>query len=266
MSQICPICVEIAPNNPFVFLLYFSFSKAFQVFKIEIILYLNNQPIKLRGINRHESDPTTEDIDAFLQNPFEFRPYFMCEYAHAMGNGLGGIEPYWQRIYENPRLIGGCVWEWCDHGIQTGTDQERRPIYAYGGDFGETQHDGNFCMDGLVFPDRTPHRGLLEMGHIYRPIRVTRKGKNFLFRNCLAFTAAEEWLTCRYEITVNGDMVQSGAIPLCLPPLETQDVSLEYDSSIPGTYIRFIRRYSFFPYLETHPSPFFSSWMCRGNF
>ena len=183
--------------------------------------------------------PSVESIERFLRNPFETRPYFMCEYAHAMGNGPGGIEPYWQLIYRNPRLIGGCVWEWCDHGIQTGKDPEGQPVYAYGGDFGETLHDGNFCVDGLVFPDRKPHRGLQEIRQIYRPVRVVRQGKDFLLKNWMAFTAAEEWLECRYEISVNGEKVRDGDIPLRLPPLGTQAVTLDADASMPGTFIRF---------------------------
>jgi hypothetical protein len=135
--------------------------------------------------------PSPDRMDAFLRNPHETRPYFMCEYAHAMGNGPGGAEAYWQRIYAHPRLMGGCVWEWCDHGIQTGTEPDGTPVYRYGGDFGEENHDGNFCIDGLVFPDRTPHRGLMEIGQIYRPVRVEREGNRFVLRNRLAFTAAE---------------------------------------------------------------------------
>ena len=183
--------------------------------------------------------PSLESIRSFLKNPFETRPYFMCEYAHAMGNGPGGIEPYWQLIYTNPRLMGGCVWEWCDHGIQIGQDQKGEPVYAYGGDFGESVHDGNFCVDGLVFPDRTPHRGLKEISQIYRPVRVIRQGKDFLFRNWMSFTAGEEWLTCQYEVTVNGKRIRHGTIPLNLPPLGTQLVSLDSGGSEPGTFIRF---------------------------
>ena len=183
--------------------------------------------------------PSVEAIDAFLQNPFESRPYFMCEYAHAMGNSPGGIEPYWQRILGEPRLAGGCVWEWCDHGIQVGTDGQGNPIYAYGGDFGETLHDGNFCIDGLVFPDRTSHRGLQEIRQIYRPVRVSREKDGFLLKNWMAFTDAGEWLTCSYAVSVNGEVKKTGDVPLLLPPLGTQRVVPDGPVSTPGTMIRF---------------------------
>ncbi len=187
---------------------------------------------------------SVEGIGEFLRNPLESRPFFLCEYAHAMGNGPGGAEAYWQLIYRHPRLIGGCVWEWCDHGIQAGTDAEGKPVYAYGGDFDETQHDGNFCLDGLVFPDRKPHRGLLEIRQVYRPVRVLLQDGAFLFRNWMAFTAAEEWLTCRFEISVRGETVREGEIPLNLPPLGTQRVELDVGVSAPGTFIRFSFRAS----------------------
>ena len=186
--------------------------------------------------------PPPEEIDRFLANPLETRPYFMCEYAHAMGNGPGGAEAYWRKIYAHPRLMGGCVWEWCDHGIQTGEEPDGTPVYRYGGDFGEKNHDGNFCIDGLVFPDRRPHRGLEEIGQIYRPVRVNREGDCFVFRNMLAFTAAEELLTCRYEIEQNGNLRGQGRIALHLPPLKTQTVAVPEVDGIPGSgvFIRFI--------------------------
>ncbi len=202
----------------------------------------NNSPDTLDVVSTMYPDP--DAIDRFLRNPLETRPYFMCEYAHAMGNGPGGVEPYWTRIYREPRLIGGCVWEWCDHGIQTGTDRNGQPQYAYGGDFGEFPNDGNFCIDGLVFPDRIPHRGLKEISQVYRPVRVTREGAGYLFRNCLAFTPAEEVLTCRYELSANGKLLEVGEVPLRLPPLGTQQVNLPSADFEKGSFIlfRFLRK------------------------
>lgn len=100
------------------------------------------------------------------------KPYFMCEFCHAMGNGPGDLEDYFDRIQRYDGLVGGCIWEWCDHAIDRGTNPAGRREYAYGGDSGEYPHDGNFCMDGLVYPDRTPHTGLLEFKNVYRPVRV----------------------------------------------------------------------------------------------
>ncbi|HLL91287.1 MAG TPA: glycoside hydrolase family 2 TIM barrel-domain containing protein, partial [Tepidisphaeraceae bacterium] len=96
------------------------------------------------------------------------RPFFLCEYAHAMGTGPGSLQDYWDAIYAFDRLIGGCVWEWADHGLLQkvpagkGANGETE-YYAYGGDFGDQPNDGNFCIVGLVWPDRTPHTGLREL-------------------------------------------------------------------------------------------------------
>ena len=181
-----------------------------------------------------------EQMEEFLQNEKETRPYFLCEYAHAMGNGPGGAETYWRKIYAEPRLIGGCVWEWCDHGIRTGTEADGTPVYRYGGDFGEQNHDGNFCIDGLVFPDRVPHRGLWEIGQIYRPVRVEKKGNSYLFRNMLSFTAAEDLLSCRYILEQEGQPCGEGTVALRLPPLGVQKVTLPFPRPGSGRTVRFI--------------------------
>ena len=99
------------------------------------------------------------------------RPYFLCEYAHAMGLGPGDLPDYWDEIYRYPRLIGGCVWEWCDHAAIKELP-DGKTGYLYGGDNGEFPHDGNWCCDGLVFPDRTPSTGLLEYKKVIEPWSV----------------------------------------------------------------------------------------------
>lgn len=101
------------------------------------------------------------------------KPYVMCEYSHAMGNGPGDLEDYFQLIQQHDGFIGGFVWEWCDHAIYRGTDARGHKLWAYGGDSGEYPHDSNFCMDGLVYPDRRPHTGLKEFKAVYRPARVS---------------------------------------------------------------------------------------------
>jgi len=106
--------------------------------------------------------PSIETIqEKVLQNPEETRPFVMCEYTHAMGNSCGDIADYWKLIYENEQILGAFVWEWADHGIKT------EKGFLYGGDFGERKHDGNFCMDGLMTPDRKPKSGALEMKAVY---------------------------------------------------------------------------------------------------
>ncbi|MGP3931722.1 glycoside hydrolase family 2 TIM barrel-domain containing protein [Nonomuraea sp. KM88] len=93
-------------------------------------------------------------------------PFLQCEYAHAMGNGPGGLAEYQELFERYPRLAGGFVWEWIDHGLEH-PDHE----YAYGGDYGEPVHDSNFVIDGLVFPDRTPSPGLLDLKKVFEPVR-----------------------------------------------------------------------------------------------
>ena len=101
----------------------------------------------------------------------EPRPFFLTEYGHAMGNGPGGLKEYWEVFRKYPRLIGGCIWEWADHGVRQRC-ADGKEWFAYGGDFGDTPNDGNFCIDGLCSPDRVPHTGLLEFKKVIQPVRV----------------------------------------------------------------------------------------------
>jgi beta-galactosidase/beta-glucuronidase len=121
---------------------------------------------------------------------FMDRPYFMCEYAHAMGVGPGNIEGYWKEIYSYDGLIGGCVWEMNDHAVE-----HEDGSYTYGGDHGEWIHDGNFCCDGIFYPDRTPSTGAWIVRHAYRPIRLSRiEGNRFEVFNTTAFTEGSAFL------------------------------------------------------------------------
>ena len=126
------------------------------------------------------------------QKELNDRPYFMCEYAHAMGVGPGNTEAYWEEIYRYDNLIGGCVWEMVDHAVL-----HEDGSYTYGGDHGEWCHDGNFCVDGLFYPDRTPSAGAKIIRFIYRPIRVKHiSGSTFEVFNTTAFSDGD-----RYELT-----------------------------------------------------------------
>lgn len=117
------------------------------------------------------------------------RPYFLCEYAHAMGVGPGGVEEYWQQIYRYDNLMGGCVWEMVDHAVR---HEDGR--YTYGGDHGEWEHDGNFCVDGLFYPDRTPSTGAKLIAHVYRPLRVRYLGQSrYEVLNTMGFTDASQF-------------------------------------------------------------------------
>jgi beta-galactosidase len=103
------------------------------------------------------------------------RPFFMCEYIHAMGNGPGGVSDYWKLIHKYPRLIGGCIWEWADHSAIL-TDEKGTKYFGYGGDFGEFPHDGNFCNDGCVMPDRKVYPGLREIKAVYQYVKAEIAG------------------------------------------------------------------------------------------
>ncbi len=115
--------------------------------------------------------PAFEDVISYAESDPE-KPFIMCEYCHSMGNGAGDYEDYFGLMENYDCICGGFVWEWSDHAVYKGTAADGRSIYYYGGDHGEYPHDGNFCVDGLVYPDRTPHTGLLEYKNVHRPARV----------------------------------------------------------------------------------------------
>lgn len=184
-----------------------------------------------------------EDMRKFLDNENERRPFILCEYCHAMGNGPGDLEDYHNTFYFHERFCGGFVWEWADHAFPQGTTPDGRVKYGYGGDFGEPHHDGNFCMDALNYPDRTPHTGLLEVKQVYRPVRVYRdETGGFIFRSTLEFADAGALLDCRWEITVDGEITAQGSLEFSVPPMGSSIVDIPEAENIHGgdVYIRFI--------------------------
>ena len=153
------------------------------------------------------------------------RAFLTNEYLHAMGNACGSMGDYWKEIYEHQNLMGGFIWEWCDHGIYKGKTPDGRDIYYYGGDHNEWPHDGNFCMDGLVYPDRRPHTGLLEFKNIYRPARVVkydRESGMLTLHNYMDFVDLTEYAALTYQVSCDGEVIDSGFIPypdgFTLPP------------------------------------------------
>ncbi len=155
-------------------------------------------------------------------------PFILCEYIHAMGNGPGDAEDYQRLIMKHDGFCGGFVWEWCDHSVYGGQTPDNRPIYRYGGDFGEFPHDGNFCMDGLVYPDRTPHTGLLEFKNVIRPIRARKAGPDaFTLHNYRDFTDARDFAVLRYQAETGGKVVAEGALEMpSIPPHGEGEVAL----------------------------------------
>ncbi len=135
-------------------------------------------------------------------------PLVLCEYAHAMGNGPGGLAEYQELFERHDRLCGGFVWEWIDHGIARADGG-----YAYGGEFGEPVHDGSFVLDGLVFPDRTPSPGLVEYAAVVAPVRITGDGSGLVVTN-LHHTLGLENLTFRWSVEEQGVGVADGTLPV----------------------------------------------------
>ncbi len=167
------------------------------------------------------------------------KPYFLCEYCHAMGVGPGSLEDYWQLIYANDNLIGGCIWEWADHSVY---DKNAKYKYTYGGDHGEKYHDGNFCVDGLFYPDRTPHTGAYEMKAVYRPVRVSRDSEAaYRFRNTNSFIDTSD-LEITYELIEDGEMTQQGSVEVNIPALSEERVDIGHKavSADKDTHITFI--------------------------
>ena len=172
--------------------------------------------------------PPLQQIIDYCENPENKKPLILCEYIHAMGNGPGDAEDYWTLIQKYPNFAGGFVWEWCDHAVYMGRTADGKPKYYYGGDFGEELHDGNFCMDGLVYPDRTPSPGLEEYKNVIRPVRVTlEEDGQFTFHNLMDFTGTDA-LRVIYEITVDGLLAGTGDLELPnIAPHESETFSLE---------------------------------------
>ncbi len=176
--------------------------------------------------------PSTAELKELLKK--EKRPIYLCEYCHAMGNGPGDLEEYWELIYANDNFFGGCVWEFCDHASADG-DVYASPEYKYGGDYGDTPNDGNFCVDGLVYPDRTPHMGLLELKQIQKPFTVTdfdAKTGKLKIKNRRCFTSLSD-CDLNWNVTKNGETVAQGrfANPAVNPQYQrTFEIPFDFES------------------------------------
>ncbi|MBR0063190.1 MAG: hypothetical protein IJP67_03405, partial [Oscillospiraceae bacterium] len=159
------------------------------------------------------------------QKELNDRPYFMCEYAHAMGVGPGNTEAYWKEIYSYDNLMGGCVWEMVDHAILHSDGS-----YTYGGDHGEWEHDSNFCVDGMFYPDRSPSVGAKIIRFIYRPIRVTHAtGTSFVIFNTTAFSDGSRYrLRFRWNDGTEYELIPDVA------PLTKKSFELEIGKAVDG--------------------------------
>lgn len=155
-----------------------------------------------------------EDLKKYLETKKYKQPLFMCEYCHAMGNGPGDLKTYWDMIDNEDRFFGGCIWEFTDHSVL------HKGRFTYGGDFGDFPNDGNFCVDGLVFPDRRIGTGMLEAKEAYAPVYVWKNyDGSVTVKNRRYFTDLRD-LTMKYTVEVNGKVVSKGQKALSIEPRE----------------------------------------------
>ena len=181
--------------------------------------------------------PSLEEIQEYMDKKPD-KPLLLIEYCHAMGNGPGDLEDYFQIIYEYDVLCGGFVWEWCDHAIYQGQAANGKEKYLYGGDFGEEVHDGNFCMDGLVYPDRTPHTELLEYQNVYRPARVVsfcQKTGELCLENYMNYVDLKDYIYLVYEVNCDGKLLEKKQFILQESVLPHKKGTILLDITVPDS-------------------------------
>lgn len=181
--------------------------------------------------------PDPNWCDSYCKDEKMTQPLFLCEYCHAMGNGPGDLAAYWDVIWANDPFFGGCVWEYTDHSVAIGDNKYAEPHFTYGGDFGDFPNDGNFCVDGLVYPDRRPHTGFLEVKQLYMPLHVEKTDTvgQYVLENKRFFTCMHD-LSLFWWIEVDGKSVLSGRIPgLDIAPQEKKCYTL-FDKELLDSY------------------------------
>jgi beta-galactosidase len=171
---------------------------------------------------------TIDNIVAWATTTDEPRPLILCEYAHAMGNSSGSLADYYSAFEQHHGLQGGFIWEWLDHGIRMQAS-DGTPYWVYGGDFGDEPNDGNFVADGMVWPDRTPHPGLLEFKYLARPVHVAAVDSQrgiFRVENRRFFSDLSD-LRGEWSLKVEGATVQGGElVGFDTPPQSHSEVTL----------------------------------------
>ena len=178
--------------------------------------------------------PPVDWCRQYCESDSDMRPLFLCEYSHAMGVGPGDLKEYWDVIYSSPKFAGGCVWEWCDHTVRQKTP-DGKEFFVYGGYFGETPNDGNFCCDGLNFPDREAHTGLKEYKKVIQPVHVEAED---LACGRLRVTNRYDFsdlsgLEMTWKIRCDGKTLRQGRREVAAQPHESVPVELGY--SLPAS-------------------------------
>ncbi len=172
------------------------------------------------------------ELEKYALDPDKKLPFYLCEYAHAMGNGPGEIDEYWKLIYKYPKLIGGCIWEWADHVLL-----DKNGVARYGGDFGDRINDDNFCSDGLVFSDRSFKAGSYNAKAVYQNIRCELCGDTLTVTNLFDFTNLSEY-TFVYECIADGEVIERKALTLDLEPKASVDIKLStVESCYRGAFV-----------------------------
>ena len=184
--------------------------------------------------------PTVESLAQHATDQNETRPVIMCEYAHAMGNSPGNLKEYWEVIEAYPRAIGGFVWDWVDQGLLR-TEPNGDTWYAYGGDFGDDPNDGNFCINGLIWPDRVPHPSLWEYKKVLEPVRVEPLDLatgTVRITNRYDFTDLSG-LDVTWTVVRDGKTLESGTLPkLSTQPGQSTVVTLPYTLPSPDAALK----------------------------
>ena len=181
---------------------------------------------------------SVKEINDYLADENNKIPYVLCEFIHAMGNGPGDIEDYFQCIYSSERVTGAFVWQWCDHGIYMGKTIDGRKKFFYGGDFKDFPNTGNLCVDGMVSPDRIPHPALLEYKNVIRPIRarlVDEKAGIVELENKLDFTDIKDDLTVEAQLLKGGDIIRHYPdLEISLAPHQRTEITFDYKKGTEG--------------------------------
>lgn len=185
-----------------------------------------------------------DEIKDYCAQQGIYRPFILCEYAHAMGNSVGGLRDYWEVFESEPMAQGGCIWDWVDQSFVE-TDANGREYFAYGGDYGPEgiPSDGSFCCNGLVQSDRTPHPHLAEVKAVYRNIKSHLSNSEDLtldVKNWYDFTNLSDFNMCWSVVDGNGGVIASGVKNISCPPGESVSVSLgkvDIPSDITDAYL-----------------------------
>lgn len=174
--------------------------------------------------------PTIEALKALGESKYDNRPVMMCEYVHSMGNSTGNFKEYWDLIYSNDIYLGGFIWDWIDQGIKA-TDDNGKTYWKYGGDFGDTPNDDNFCINGIVNPNRVPHPAAYECKYILQPVAfepinlekgVIKLKSRFNFDNLINYQI-------NWAISEDGTEIEKGTLkPINLKPGETSEITVPF--------------------------------------